>query len=533
MELPPPLLDPKITGALESLFDLGQAACDAIRDIQPDLVIGLAHSGWMPVPVARALWQAAESQPFPPYVRINLGLEKSGIYRDLRRSAGLEDFNAIYQNDFCLAPLLVWAEDQLGWQVELREMVAETIGPNRAPQHILVLDEMVSQGDTYLMTLSLLRTVYPEAEARFLAVRTTWTGELADLWLADTQPGLDRAALMKDDPRGMRKEGLKRIVVGTEDVAVNSLRWQFVTGAHPGLQSLSEVIPMSDLLACREWVEARVCLYTVQRAQGILPEPPGKKDLPWHAPVFWDIRPDMPAYRQLWQEGRITVRRWAEIRGCTMETAEQEIDELWKSDEYLLPRSASQPECYLPFLRSHFDAPDFIHPLLDVYWAIPGRLLAGPSPAVRDNTLDAQGNIQCQIPERLTWLAETGVTRILDLTEAADNLPRYDQHLNGGGMQIHICPLERFQAPNVARIWQLLDLLQSWLEDDETVYLCDLNGAERAGMVLACLLIERGMTVQEALAEINRLRFETQKTPALRCPESQEQWSQAIGWEKR
>lgn len=80
---------------------------------------------------------------------------------------------------------------------------------------------------------------------------------------------------------------------------------------------------------------------------------------------------------------------------------------------------------------------------------------------------------------------------------------------------------------------QLLDILQGWLDDDQTVYLCDLNGAERAGTLLACLFIERGMTAQQALEEINRLCFETQKTPAMRCPESQEQWERVIGWEKR
>ena len=281
---------------------------------------------------------------------------------------------------------------------------------------------------------------------------------------------------------------------------------------------------MPDLLACREWVEARVCQYAVQRAQDILPEPPGKKNLPWHAPVFWNIWPDMPAYRQLWQEGRITTRRWAEIRGCSLETAEQEIQELWKSDEYLIPRNTSQPDCYLPYLLDTFDRPDFVHPLLDVYWAIPGHLLVGPSPAIRDAS---------QIPERLTWLAETGVTRILDLTEAADSLQGYAQYLNGGAMQFHACPVERFQAPDEPRIRQILDLLQAWLEEDETVYLCDLNGAERAGMLLACLFIEQGMTAQQALEEINRLRFETQKTPALRCPESQEQWARVTGWVKK
>jgi hypothetical protein len=130
----------------------------------------------------------------------------------------------------------------------------------------------------------------------------------------------------------------------------------------------------------------------------------------------------------------------------------------------------------------------------------------------------------------LTWLADTGVTRILDLTEAADGLPHYQQNLNGETMQLHTCPLARFRSPDVEIMQQLIDQLTDWLENDEIIYLCDLNGAERAGMLLACLFIERGMTAQQALEEVNRLRFETQLTPALRCPETQEQREGVIEW---
>jgi len=516
--------DPKFTDALESLFDLGQAACDAIRAVQPDLVIGLAHSGWIPVAVARALWQTTERQPFPPCLRINLGLEKAGLFRDQRRTAGVGDYSANYSDAFRVAPLLVWVEDQLHWQAEMREMVGETIGKNQTPKHILVLDEMVSKGDTYLMTLSLLHAVYPNAEARFLAGRTTRANQLTNLWLAEAHPDLDQAALLKNDSRGLRQEGLKRIVVGTEDVAASSLRWRFVSESHPGLQSLSEVISMPDLLACRDWIEARVCQSAVERAQGRLSEPAVKQKSTWFPPHFYSIWPDLPPYKQLWQEGRMTALRWAEIRGCSLETAEQEIQTLVSPEEYLVPRGPGAPDWYIPYLLTDFDEPDFPHPLLDVYWAIPGRLLVGPTPAARG---------AARIAERLTWLAETGVTRILDLTEAADGLPHYEPYLNDSVMQLHPCPLARFRAPDVAIMRQMIDQLKDWLENDETVYLCDLNGAERAGMLLACLFIERGMTAQQAMEEVNRLRFETQITPALRCPESQEQWERVIGWAKR
>jgi hypothetical protein len=41
------------------------------------------------------------------------------------------------------------------------------------------------------------------------------------------------------------------------------------------------------------------------------------------------------------------------------------------------------------------------------------------------------------------------------------------------------------------------------------------------------------MTAQQALEKLDQLRFQSQRMPALRCPESQEQWQRVIGWEKR
>src|SRR5512133_3203655 len=100
-------------------------------------------------------------------------------------------------------------------------------------------------------------------------------------------------------------------------------------------------------------------------------------------------------------------------------------------------------------------------------------------------------------------------------------------------MQRHACPLERFLAPGEERMRQIIAKLKDWIDSDETVYLCDLNGAERAGVVLACLFIEQGMSAQQALEKVDQLRIETQRTPALRCPESQEQWERVIRWAKR
>jgi hypothetical protein len=65
---------------LEALYLNGTDICAEIEKFQPDLVIWLAHSGWMPVVVAQELWAQTRKTAFPPSMRTNIGLEKHEIY---------------------------------------------------------------------------------------------------------------------------------------------------------------------------------------------------------------------------------------------------------------------------------------------------------------------------------------------------------------------------------------------------------------------------------------------------------------------
>ena len=72
---------PQVTlSTLEALYRLGKNSCAEIEKFQPDIVIGLAHSGWLPVVVAQTLWAQTRSAPFPPSMRTNIGQEKHGFY---------------------------------------------------------------------------------------------------------------------------------------------------------------------------------------------------------------------------------------------------------------------------------------------------------------------------------------------------------------------------------------------------------------------------------------------------------------------
>ncbi len=69
------MLYPPITlPTLEALYRLGTEICEEIEKFHPDVVLGLAHSGWMPVVVAQALWAGA--YPIPSNIRATAELFK-------------------------------------------------------------------------------------------------------------------------------------------------------------------------------------------------------------------------------------------------------------------------------------------------------------------------------------------------------------------------------------------------------------------------------------------------------------------------
>ncbi|MCB8985829.1 MAG: hypothetical protein H6659_18520 [Ardenticatenaceae bacterium] len=83
--LSPP--NPTPTEALAALIpgihQFAQYIAGEIRTYQPDLVIGLAHSGWLPVLAAQTVWETQQDAPFPPSLRLNFGQEKLDRHNDL------------------------------------------------------------------------------------------------------------------------------------------------------------------------------------------------------------------------------------------------------------------------------------------------------------------------------------------------------------------------------------------------------------------------------------------------------------------
>ena len=135
--------------------------------------------------------------------------------------------------------------------------------------------------------------------------------------------------------------------------------------------------------------------------------------------------------------------------------------------------------------------------MLNSYWVLPGRFLAGEYPGTA-------GESETRL--RLRWLLSRGVSWILDLTEAGEyGLLPYAGLLPGKAAYQRL-PIRDFGTPSREEMHRIQGALRSALAAGQTVYVHCYGGVGRTGTVVGCYLREQGYAGQEALAEIARLR---------------------------
>jgi hypothetical protein len=126
------------------------------------------------------------------------------------------------------------------------------------------------------------------------------------------------------------------------------------------------------------------------------------------------------------------------------------------------------------------------------HYLVEPRLLAGCHPGAR-------GDAAARIAE----LRAAGITAYVDLTGPGE-LPPY-AHVARPATH-HRRPVADFGVPTDEDLTATLDLLDRLLADGATVYLHCYAGVGRTGTVVACRLVRRGATPDEALARIAGLR---------------------------
>jgi ADP-ribosylglycohydrolase len=163
-------------------------------------------------------------------------------------------------------------------------------------------------------------------------------------------------------------------------------------------------------------------------------------------------------------------------------------------------------------------------PLPNSYWVLPGRLLAGEYPAT--GQLDGAR-------ERIEQLLRAGIDCFVDLTPP-EELPPYEGMLPAA-IAYHRLPIRDHDVPAHTQVMvDILALIESALSAGRSLYVHCHAGVGRTGTVMGCFLIERGLSPDAALEELNRAWQQSARAALWpRVPETEAQIQYVRSWTAR
>jgi hypothetical protein len=316
---------------LDVLWEVAVKVVVRILSFQPDVVLALLHSGRAPVEAARMLWQATQVEPFPPVVKTNLGREKISLYPGGSKKVGAGNFLGDYSDPFRIGHFLAWLVQQQNWHSELAGQIQAQLPEGKTPQRIMIVDDWIAEGNTWILSLGLLDILYPKAEKQFVAGASSWKKPFHRLWLEAFHPHL-----LEQFDRSYREDGsvdekkhvlinhLIRLVPGTEDVDAASFDWRPITASSPDVQKLTKYLPAEEWLELPRFVDKVIEDYMRARIREyqrgmfdelVIPELPTGDTYP-------KIRLESLVLRDLWlEECSISRRAIAEKYNLSSEQA--------------------------------------------------------------------------------------------------------------------------------------------------------------------------------------------------------------------
>ena len=141
---------------------------------------------------------------------------------------------------------------------------------------------------------------------------------------------------------------------------------------------------------------------------------------------------------------------------------------------------------------------DYLRPISESYWVIPGRLLAGEYPG----QYDEEPTRRC-----LDALIEAEFDLIIDLTQPGENVPyigmlHEEADIYGVNVSRFSFPIGDFGVPTVEQMNSILDALDDGLQAGRKIYLHCWGGIGRTGTTVGCYLVRHGRTGAEALDQL-------------------------------
>jgi hypothetical protein len=142
---------------------------------------------------------------------------------------------------------------------------------------------------------------------------------------------------------------------------------------------------------------------------------------------------------------------------------------------------------------------NFDRPILESYWVIPGRLLAGEYPGQYGEERTRQ---------RIDAFIEAGFHMFMDLTTSNENEPysgilMEQARVYDVEVVHHRFPIGDFGLPTPERMNSILDAIDASLQAGQKIYLHCWGGVGRTGTTVGCYLVRHGMTGADALTQLS------------------------------
>lgn len=523
---------------LEAIYRLAKNICDEIENFQPDLVIGLAHSGWLPVAVAQVLWAETSSAPFPPSMRTNIGQEKYEIYH-ARYGKVLP---AICCGECCWGNegrghYLAWVAEQTSWQKTLHKQIKEIYSSK--PKRILVTDDLFGGYLSGYTVLGLLDNLYPNIEAHVFAGESDLTDHFVTGWLSEFIPQLAKEILENGiDSSNIRygspwQQLLKPLINGTEDVEPDSLDWKFITRDSAAVKAAAEYVPVEVALSAPKWAKDLACNYALRRFQNEIKDDEAVEPAEDSAHMFpitqLSIYADERLLARGWRQGQVGKADILQVYGSDLKQIKTGLRDVKKKNDWQAygqrPNNQYFPaDAFAPWIRVK-DAAEETRGFAEF---LPGEIWAGAYPISLRSSADVL----------FKHLLEQGITHFVDLAAPSElhQTVSYREALLQAGrdikrkVEIQQFPLAFRGSPSALQVRHALKFIARSLKQGNRVYIhAGYNLEGRTPLVLACLLIERGYSAKQALAQaedfwMKALHF------LIRSPLTEEQRQFILDW---
>lgn len=489
---------------LDGLWKFAVELCDEIRHYPPDVIVALMHSGWIPVFAGKTLWELTCDVPFPPIVRTNFGKEKARIFGETPNPYQVwTQFLGWHEPEESIAYHLTWVANQSTWVAELKAQFHEQIA-DRMPARVLIGDDFTFEGKSVLAMTGLLGALYPAAEVRHIDAKMDWKNGLLREWISEQHPEFYETEIFGAPESGGYYNDLTQdaiqMTLGTEDIDAASLQWQTISEDSEVLRALSEHLPAEEWLKLPQYVEQKIRENFAARVGEYIPAELLKKR------AFLQVNQEARIIREFFRHGAVNLRHYCRVFEWTPAHGRRILRHMVEEDYLIIEKRGGENYYLLSPSRSNEYWEK--RPIMDTYWALPGKLMVGEFPGFTGG-----GNER----ECVDWALEQGVTFFLDLSKIDDYEPedKYGRVLptaaaeKGIRVERRLIPTYPKRLPKSSQISMILDVIDDAIQRGHVVYVHDMNTREAAELIAGCYLVRVGQTGEQALESLAQIRRTT------------------------